>query len=373
MVLSQSRENKMPLSFHKLETLLNNNGFIPKKVYVISDSIVYIEVLVVKTADTFMLYIPRKYDIKNDSKIDTYDISVLEIDDNGNITSDYAGEPDNFDLEKEYDDIDLENKQSKGDIEQDLQEKYNHQLSLKDTNKDSINNLREVFRQLKRLRFCVQNLKYKLVITFSNYLCCIGRHNTFDGYIIKNFTNKVYDKKLIVSIDLESLYNSVSSIAEDINTIREGIYRVLDKNHNKHVKSLHKMLEHRNDLTMLSERIITKKLKYTTTLSNLNKLLNDLVVAESKVVEKILNLQHKYNSGEASIKGLYVDIEKTHQISKLEEELTRINSVKQELMSNILITKEKYDNLCLKSDNICFDNIVMIDKILKNFTMLTED
>ncbi len=363
----------MPLSFNKLETLLNNNGFIPKKIFVIGEFIVYIEVLVVKTADTFMLYIPSKYDIKNDTSIDVYNITPIDVDENGNITTDYAGDPDNFDLEKEYDDIDLDNKHTKGNIEEDLQEKYNHQVSLKDTNKDSISNLREVFRQLKRLRFCVQNLKYKLVITFSNYLCCIGRHNTFDCYSINNFTNKANDKKLTISIDLESLYSSVSSITIDIGTIREGIYRVLDKNQNKHIKSLQKMLEHKNDLTLLSEQITIKKAKYTRNLGNLDKLLTDLIVAEKKVVEKILTIQHKYNNGEASLKGLYVDIEKTHQITKLEEELARINAVKQELMSNILQTKEKYDNLCLKSDNICFDNIVMIDKILKNFNMLTED
>ena len=34
--------------------------------------------------------------------------------------------------------------------------------------------------------------------------------------------------------------------------------------------------------------------------------------------------------------------------------------------------KSNYDNLSLKVDNICFNNIIMIDAILKNFVLLKE-
>ena len=59
-------------------------------------------------------------------------------------------------------------------------------------------------------------------------------------------------------------------------------------------------------------------------------------------------------------------------ISKHEDELSRLNVVKQELISNILQVKTNYDNLSLKVDNICFNNIIMIDAILKNFVLLKE-
>ena len=84
-----------------------------------------------------------------------------------------------------------------------------------------------------------------------------------------------------------------------------------------------------------------------------------------------MQIEDKY-SGEASLKSMHSDIEKTHQISKYENELSRINGVKQELIRNILIVKTKHENLSLRVDNIMFDNIIMIDAILKNFVKLSK-
>ena len=131
------------------------------------------------------------------------------------------------------------------------------------------------------------------------------------------------------------------------------------------------MLEQKNDLNQLSDVVIKKKTHYSNHLKSLEKLLYTLIQSEKKIVEKLIDIQERY-SCEASIKGLHVDIEQSHQISKLEDELSRINVVKQELISNILQVKTKYDNLSLKVDNICFDNIIMIDAILKNFVLLKE-
>ena len=360
----------MPLSLEKLENLLNTNGFIPKKFFVINNLIIYMEILSIQNADSFMLYIPSKYDIQIGFRDDVYKIKEIEIDEYGNIPRDYGGEPDNIELEKSYDEIDLLTKPLDSSMEHNLEEKYKHHLSLKDISKDVTEQLREIFRQLRRLKFCVQNLKYKLCIIFKNYVCCIGRRNTFDCYSIENIQGSS-DKKLLISLDLETLYTNFASITVDINTIREGVYRVLDKNNNKHINNISKMLEQKNDLNQLSDIIIKKKTHYSNHLKSLEKLLYTLIQSEKKIVEKLIDIQERY-SCEASIKGLHVDIEQSHQTSKLEDELSRINVVKQELISNILQVKTKYDNLSLKVDNICFDNIIMIDAILKNFVLLKE-
>ena len=365
----------MTLSLNKLENLLHANGFLPKKFFVIDNLIIFIEVLSINNADSFMLYIPSKYDIQIGQKDNVYKIKNIQVDEYGNIPIDYAGDPDNIELEKAYDEIDLLtdplelSSKDQHNMENHLEEKYKHQVSLKNTSKDITEQLREIFRQLRRLKFCVQNLKYKLCIIYKDYLCCIGRRNNFDCYYIQNIQGPS-EKKLMINLDLETFYSNFSSITIDIATIREGVYRVLDKNHDKHINNISKMLEQKN-LNVLSDIILRKKLHYSNHLKSLEKLLYTLGQSEKKIIEKLIDIQDRY-SGEASIKGLHVDIEYSHMISKHEDELSRLNVVKQELISNILQVKTNYDNLSLKVDNICFNNIIMIDAILKNFVLLKE-
>ena len=363
----------MPLSFSKLEKLLSGKGMIPKKYFVIKGVIVYIEVLSISNADCFMLYIPSKYEIEIGGGNDVYKLRYIDITEDGHIPADYAGEPDNFDLDKDYDgdDIDLSPGINQKDITEYLEEKYNHPVSLKDNkNRNNIIQLREVFRQLRRLKFCTQSIKYKIVITSGSYLCCIRRDDTYECFFIEKFEEST-DRRLMISIDLETLYEKINSVSDDIKTVRDGIYRVLDKNQGKHVKNIEKMLEQRNKIMSFSDIVMKKKNKYSIALDRLEILLNDLIIAEKKNIEKLTDLENKY-SGQASLKGMHADIEKSNQVSKYEAELSRINLIKQELICNILNVKTKHENLALRVDNIVFDNIIMIDAILKNFVKLSK-
>ena len=362
----------MPLSLKKLEKILTGKGLLPKKFFAIHGLCVYIEVLSIANADSFMLYIPSKYDIKVPGGNEVYKARYIDITEDGNILGDYAGEPDNFDLEKQYDklDIDLGPDTHHDDMEGHLEENYNHPLSLKDISKDDTLKLREVFRQLRRLKFCVQSIKYKLCIMFRDYICCIRRDDTFEGFVIRNLRGPP-EMKLMVSLDLETLYEKIDSVAIDIKTVREGVYNVLDKNQGKHIRNLQKILEQKNNLTAFSDVVLKKKTQYAVYLRHLEVLLANLGQSEKRNIEKLMEIEEKYGR-EASLKGLHTDIERTHQVSKYETELYRINTLKQEIIRNILMVKAKHENLALKVDVLVFDNIVMMDAILKNFIKLTE-
>jgi hypothetical protein len=363
----------MPLSINKLEKLLTGKGLLPKKYFAIHGLLVYLEVLSIANADSFMLYIPSKYEIKIAGGNDVYKAKYIEISEDGHIPGDYAGEPDNFDLEKAYDEVDIDlspDTHGHHDMAGHLEENYNHPVSLKDISKSDTLQLREIFRQLRRLKFCVQSLKYKLCIMFKDYLCCIRRDDTFEGYVIHHLEGPS-ERKLLVSLDLETLYEKIDSVSVDIKTVREGIYRVLDKNQSKHIRNLQKMLEQKNDLTTFSDVVLRKKTQYATYLSYLEQLLSDLGCAEKKNIENLMEVEERY-SDSSSLKGLHMDIERSHQVAKYETELSRINVVKQELIRNILMVKIKHEDLALKVDKICFDNTVMIDAIVKNFVTLSE-
>ena len=362
----------MPLSFNKLEKLLSGRGLLPKKYFTIHDLIVYVEVLSVSNAESFMLYIPSKYEIEINGGDDVYKIKYVDVTEDGHIPEDYAGEPDAIDLAKNYDgdDIDLSPGESHADMQGHLEEKYKHPVSLKSGETKDIVRLREVFRQLRRLKFCTQSLKYKLAIVFSSYLCCIRRDDTYECFSIQGIPLGE-DRRLMVTIDLETLYEKIDTVSVDIKTVRDGVCRVLDKNQNKHIRNIQRMLNQKNKLLLFSEIVKEKKAKYSKAIERLEKLLADLAIAEKKNMERLIDAEEKF-SGDSSYKGLNIDIERADQISKFEAELSRINSIKQDLIRNILMTRSKRENLSLSVDNIVFDNIIMIDAVLKNFVKLSK-
>ena len=58
----------MTLSLNKLEQLLAHTGLLIKKIFIIGDLCVYIELLSTRNAEICMLYIPSKYEIKINRK-----------------------------------------------------------------------------------------------------------------------------------------------------------------------------------------------------------------------------------------------------------------------------------------------------------------
>jgi hypothetical protein len=179
------------------------------------------------------------------------------------------------------------------------------------------------------------------------------------------------ERKLFVTIDLEAMYQNLNTISLDVKTVREGVYRVLDKNHIKHTRNLQKILEHKEDFVNSSEFIGQKKSKYTSYLKELETMLEKLKKGEDDTLVKISSVNKRYGF-EVSVKGLHADIEKSHLLSKHEQKLSKLNILKQEVVHNILTVKGRLEDLALKVDKVCFDNIVMLDAILKNFVDMTE-
>ena len=364
----------MSLSFSKLEKLLVNNGFAIRKIFTIDNYCVYIELLCNSTADVIMLYIPSKYNIKSPSLDITWPLTYIDIDESGDIPESYTEEKDNFDLEQQYDEVTMNieiNLDKQKNIEDHLEESYNHPVSLKDINKSDKTVLREIFRQLRRLKFCVQNVKYKLCIIYHTYICCLRRDETFECFYVKGQKFPQKNRKLVITFDLETLYNKLDSISIDVKTIKEGIYKVLDKNHLKNTHSLFSILQFKETLINSAEKYTKKKQEFTQYIMKFEKLLQDMNLAEQQTLEKLSKLDKQYGH-DNSIKGLHSDIEKSHIKSKYETDIDNIDRLKKEITTKILDIKLQRETLSLQIDKICFDNIVMLDSVRKNFELLSK-
>ena len=358
----------MSLSISKLEKMMKKSGILPKKYFAMDSMCIYIEGLILETADVILVYIPSKYEIQAPSSGNVFKLSAIEVNEDGTIPGDYGVTTD--DTENQYEQVNLGIDTNGEKIEDQLESSYNHQLSLKDLSGKDTGQLREVFRQLKRLGLCVQTLKYKLCITFKNYLTCIRRDNSFEGFVIDGPPSNS-DRKLRISIDLESLYTKPTSIAMDVKTVRDGIYKVLNKNQIRHTNNLQKILDHKMDFVKSSENTNAKKAKYAKYLSRLDKMLQ--VLSEAEIKEKhSIELTHQSYESNNGVKGLQIDIEKSHILSKHSEKITHINMVRQDVIRYSLQVKGELEDLSLRIDKICFDNIVMIDAITRNFIGMSE-
>ena len=108
---------------------------------------------------------------------------------------------------------------------------------------------------------------------------------------------------------------------------------------------------------------------YKVAIARIEVMLEKLDEAEDYYVEKIKEVNEKYAS-ESSYSGLQNDLIRTRENKKYVNYLDDIAKVKKEINSIFTVIKEKYENLSLKVDKICFDNTVMLSAIAQNFNLL---
>ena len=363
------------LSFKKLEKLIMNKGFYINEIFIIDGYITYLDISSLKNIENFILYIPTNYDITIDEHTkNVYKIKNIEIDEHGEFAKNCIEDPDDNDIENNYNKIDLDFKpeyETQNSLEDHLKDNYIRPINLKNHKKDDINQCKYIFNQLSRLKFCVQNLKYKLTILYKNYLCCIKRDDTLSCFMIKGDYKVAENKKLFVTLDLEILFkDNEKKILNDIKTIRESIYKILNNNQTKHNKILIDMILEINKVNLYSENVLTKNKKYSEYINKLQILFENNEKVEEDIIKKIESIKEEYS--DPSKNTLHYDIEKSHLISKKEKELDDINNNRNKIIKNITDIKLNKENIILEVDKILFDNIIMINSIINNIQKLSK-
>jgi len=354
----------MSLSLAKLENLLVSKGFVVINYFELDEACFYIELFAVKTADTFLMYIPSKYNFPITNGTNSFKIKYLDIDNADNVPDEYAVKQEDVDIEDIYGNTNIELSADKKNMEEELENNYKRPISLRDISGNDTLTLKAIHRQLRRFKYCVQNLKYKLAVIYKNYICAIRRDDSIDFFSVKNYPRND-SKKLMIIIDLETFYDSNENLLNDIQIVRESIYKLLEKNQGTQARMISKILENKKDVIVMPQELQRKKARYNKMTRELFIMLNTMTDAENKISEQLEALNTKYQ--ESSLEN---DINKAHERDKLEKELDNINRIKSDIGKNILVLREKRENKILSIDKLSFDNAVMLDVILKNFSKL---
>jgi hypothetical protein len=354
------------LSVSKLQDFLASKGYIPVKYFVMDGYCYYIELFSIKTSDIFLLYIPSKYNIKIKNIEGMYKIRFVDIRKIEDIADEYTGKPDDTDSYK----MNIQISDDKEKLQDHLESNYKHLISLKDMNKDDLTELRSVYRQVRRLKYCVQNLKYKLGIQYKNYICTVKKNDSIDCFSVKNY-NKKDEKKLLIIVDLETFYGKESSLINDINIVRSSIYSVIGKNYSNHGKVLTKIMENKQDILDIPVFVENKTAKYEEMIKELEDLLGIMTKSEDRILEQLRGLEIDDRSNGTHV-ALQNDINRVHTKTRLDRELDVILSIKKDITKTMADIRINMETSIINVDKIMFDNNVMIDAIIKNFAKLKD-
>lgn len=348
------------LSIKKLEKFLSNNGFLTRSFFTIGGMCCYIDVISSITSETFLIYIPSRYDIEINEGNSVYKIEQIEI-------SEQLDEEHNVDNQKLYNEIEMEVGENNINLENKLENNYNFGVNLEDSSYIIMKNLKDLSRQIKRLKLCLKNVKYKTAIIYKTFLCVLKRDDSIECYNIKKYI-KTNSRKLYLIADLEFLYQNIENIQDDLPIIYKSLYKVLDKNQEIHDIKIYNILKEYDKITNSSNTIFDIKNDFLQHFNNFKLLFINISKHETQATNELYNINIKYQG----LTNLHNDIQKTHHIGKLEKDIQNIKKIKQDIIINIIKIREKRENILLLVDKIMFDNIVMLDQIKKNCDLLKE-
>ncbi len=351
----------MPLSLDKLKSMLYSKGFATKQIYSLQGKCKFIEIVSIETGDIFMMYIPKKYKFKFDSR-NSMSLKLIHLDeeDKKEVSTEYAESPSADRMEDIYEEVQVETdytKKNVDDIEKLLEGKYRRPICLKDLNTADSYDVKCVFRQVRRLKYCVQSVRYKLVLRYKKYLCVLHLNDKIDCFYVKNLPMDNH-RRIIVTLDLELFYENLDCLLEEILQVKNGITKVLDKNHKNHAKTLQKMLEKRDTIMEITRGLFSRKNELRAQILNFQKLLTQLNLSEKDNRKALNDLSYRNsNLGKLTIsqkkREIIAEIKKNHHL-------------KDEIIDNILTSQGEEQHISLLIDKILFDNTVMLDRIFKN-------
>ena len=354
------------LSFDKLSSLLNEHGFLPLRIFNKDERLYMIQCISVKNARMFMLVIPKEYKIKAEQEQDVIELKHLSFQDTNekNLSKKYADEIDLFDFEANYPEILLPEKtkeEQEEHIEDKLMENYKRPIFIRDLGAGDVSIIKDVFRQVRRLRLSIQTTPYRLVICYKRYICVLNKDDTIEGFISKTLDEPL--RKVIITVTLDYFINNLEQIEDNITRIEEGITKTLDKNVISTVDKYNTfLLLSKNNL----KNITNVKGKKEQISQQINQLIQKLDVVKEQ--EQLLKTKLKMLSKKDS--SFYGDMNSVQGKQQIIKKLDDLYMDKTDILEKIVKLRETNSHITLMADKILFDNIVMLNSIINNLKLL---
>lgn len=349
------------LSLKKLEKLLATRNFVPSKFFSIDGICVYIEFISTVSPNSFYLYIPSKYEFSVGNKFPVYELKFLDIEDEDkHVAHEYTEQPNTNELGKAYTEVNTNTITE--EMEDHLLNNYKSNINI-DMKKVDTQNIKDMVRQIKRLKFSIENTRYKIMLFYKNHMCSIRRDNDMEFFNAKNYPS-VNEMRFFVTGDLELIYEKLDTLNNDISVIKHGIHGVLERTQIKHGVSLDRLMNNKKDINSYISMIMTRQAKYNDQIIRLEKMLK---IINDKIA--VINKHLALTKGRKTT-SLDLDMQRTNEAGKLYEDLQKLNTIRQNILDTMSEVNTRKENISLTLDKIMFDNQIMLHQIMENFEKL---
>lgn len=353
----------MVLSLEKLIAITENNGLVPINYFTYKGDLIYLQTLSLKKGYSFMINIPRKYHFETFEGDNVFSLKRLDI------TPDQLKNkhvsPEKIDYEKIYSEIKIAKEFNPDIDEKELEEKllesYRKQIYLNSSEKEEFTYIKEIFRQIDRLKLCVAGIDYKISIIYKNYIATLSERGEIEFFLIKDFDKGAY-RKMLVSLDLNLFFDNINKLEDHIQQILEQVNSILNKSQESHYFKFVTFLSTSAKIKERIDDINKSRLKINLLINNFENIINECDLKQKILTEK-LGLLGKSQS-------MTNDLVYYKEKNDLETKINKLNEIKTKSVEKLISLRDKDSDSLLLIDGILFDNIVMFNTILNNFKKL---
>jgi hypothetical protein len=347
----------MSLSLKKIQSLLSKNGLIDQTYFAIGGTVNFIEVIIPKHAESMIIEIPSKYNVRTDDVSDSRNIfwiEPIELVESETADPDMYGEVD--------DGQDISNTE---DIEETLSRKYDKPVPFGIIDSEHTDTIRTITKQLERLNLCTSLSVYSTSIFYKDYLVC----NESDAYRILDYKGGIL-YKLVPLISLADAVNTIATIDESVRLIVSNIQQVVVRNVPGHIRNLKRIFDSNASLPHMYSTIVQKNANYELQIAKFSRLkmqLSSFKADRVSVLEK-----YRFNDSDVSIKTLHNDLESSRVQTNLRLEIEQMTRLEDDINTEIMRVKDviRHNNLCM--DEVCFANSILVSNVNKNFKKLSD-
>lgn len=344
-----------------IKILLLENGLNVLKVFHTKGDVVYLELCSAYTLDKLYLYVPVKYNIKISDSDWSINCEITDIDIEGNDFTSKRSDRERKTLISDLENLILSSSSGKSRSKQShsSEEKY-------DNIDDDVREIGVLVEYIKSLLDIVQNIPYKIVISYGLYIVTIHRENSIRAFkIIEQDDNVYFDRKSVsISIDLENIYRRIelSSLHKDMDILTETLSKITENNIKTQLINMSEVIQKNstsfNSFLDLNKKRIECKQAITNLLSSMDKTLS-MERENKKKQENIRNSSYK-NS------------DMTTTLSVLEKESVKLENIKHQIIDGIRSYKNLYNSMTLLLDTISSENNIHMYSISSNFELFNK-
>lgn len=368
------------LSISKLEKLLETVKLNPVEYFTIENECVYIHV-VSNVGDHILIYVNSNYPIPLNITDSTekvkfssiHTLKEIEMDNDGMLTDAYLDSSDVKDgARNDYDCTSSFSPEQKGDLQLDLEQTYTSKsIEMKKRDKKGSES-KVMFKHLERLKFIVENVKYKLALVSSELLFSIKSDNSFNTFFIKRKPSNIIETgsndlnnqiQLMICLDLNTLYANLELLNDDLAKIRSSVIENLTTIQKRNTTILARLLEKCKTVTKQASNAI----------SGIN-LIDSLIQKSMTCLQKITvalkqaesMAPSKDNLTSSGISGLHEDISNVHASSRAEAVISRLKETEKKAVSTLMYLKQLQGTLLVEMDRVSFDNSILVHSVINN-------